>query len=75
MSDKSTALTLMNKLGGEITWEFLQTEGVWYAWVSHSGSIRKYDNFKFSASGKTLTTCIKKLYHEVRTCGPHWARR
>lgn len=74
MSDRSTALTLMNEIGGEVTWEFLQTEGMWYAWASHRGATRQYDNFKFTASGKTLTTCIKALYRDMMTKGPRWVR-
>lgn len=74
MSDRHTALALMNAIGEEVTWEFLKTHGIWYVWASHRGAEKNSDNFKFSTSGKTLTGCIRRLHDDVLEIGPRWVR-
>ena len=69
-----SALSLMNKIGEEVTWEFLKTEGLWYVWASHGGG-EAQDNFKFCVSGKSLTGCIHALHDELLTDGPEWIRK
>ena len=65
---------MLEIIGSEVTWEFLQCEDRWFVWATHHGE-DDCSSFKFTAADKFLGIAVRDVFDQLQAGGPDWIRK